>query len=346
LEDEAAWEAGVQARLKTPRLVAFQEGPVPDAQRWKGERPDTPRSAEAYPALSSYTIVSLSPPAERMFAVSVSQDVDPRGEVSAGGYWLHLSSDHGRSWQGPFYLGFADQYPYVVLPTSHVPAFDGDRIRIEVERRQVDESTITFPPVGLRATNVRKDLLLWVDVTAVRCDSDHDGVTDLLEEKLALDPHAADTDDDGIPDRWDPLPLQAQSPAESSETMELLAAALPNVFGGATPIQQTAGGRGESSLMYPQLRPFASVRTLFVSGTNGILPHSAGVRAIALSRRSWDAYQRKFGATFPMSFPDIAFDGEHRRALIRYDFGWRGGSLLAQLKDGRWTMTPLGGWIT
>jgi len=98
--------------------------------------------------------------------------------------------------------------------------------------------------------------------------------------------------------------------------------------------------------MYSQSRPFASARTLFVSGTNAILPHSAGVRAIALSPRLWEAYNRKFGATFPMSLPDMAFDRDHHRALIRYNFGWRGGSLLAQKKDGCWTMSPRGNWIT
>jgi tetratricopeptide (TPR) repeat protein len=345
-EGEAVSVAAIEARLKTPRLVAFEERSVPAERRWAGKRPDAPRSTKAYPGLAGLTIATLSPPAERMFAVSVSQDVDPRGEVSAGGYWLHLSSDHGRSWQGPFYLGFADQYPYVVLPQSHVPAFDGERVQLEVERREVDESTITFPPVGLRAKKVQRDLLLSIDVAAVERDSDNDGLTDLLEEKLALDPTASDTDGDAIPDGSDPLPLQAQSSAESSETVELLASVLPDLFGGPTPIQQTAGGVSESSSMYPQPRPFASAATLFVSGVNAILPHSAGVRAIALPPRLWKTYQLKFGATFPMSLPDIAFDLDHQRALVRYDFGWRGGSFLAVKKDGRWTLTPRGGWIT
>ena len=319
---------------------------MPEEQRWTGKRPDAPRSAKEYPGLAGSSIAFLSPAAEAMFAVSVSQDVDPRGEVSAGGYWLHLSHDHGRSWKGPFYLGFADQFPYVVMARSHVPAFDGERVQLEVERREVDESTITFPPVGLRAKNVQKDLYLSVDVAAVERDSDDDGLTDLLEEKLALDPKAADTDLDGMPDGSDPLPLQARSSAESGETVELLGAVLPVLMGGARPIQQTAGGPGEASGMYSQSRPFASAHLLFISGTDAVLPHGAGVRAIALSPSLWDAYKQKFGATFPMSLPDIAFDQDHQRALIRYNFGWRGGSILAQKKDGRWTITPRGSWIT
>jgi hypothetical protein len=45
-----------------------------------------------------------------------------------------------------------------------------------------------FPPVGLRAKTLQKDLFLSIDVAAVERDSDHDGLTDLLEEKLVLDP--------------------------------------------------------------------------------------------------------------------------------------------------------------
>ena len=98
--------------------------------------------------------------------------------------------------------------------------------------------------------------------------------------------------------------------------------------------------------MYSEPRPFASARTLFVSGTGAILPHSAGVRAVVLPPAILDAYRRKFGATYPMALPDVAFDQDRQRALIRYDFGWRGGSLLAEKKDVRWTITPRGSWVT
>jgi hypothetical protein len=339
-------DVALEARLKAPRLVSFEERRVPADRRWIGKRPQAAPSAKGYPAIADLTIVVLSPAAQRMFAVSVSQDLDPRGEVSAGGYWLYLSADSGKTWEGPYYLGIADQFPYVILPVTHVPSFDGDRVNVEVERREVDESTITFPPVGLRAKNVAKDLYLSIDTAAVKRDSDGDGLTDLMEEKLGLDPLSPDTDDDGIPDGSDPLPLQPRSEAESSERGQLLEAVLPYLFGGPSPIQQTAAGGHEGSAMYWQPRPFASARTLFISGADATLPHGAGVRALTLSHAVLEEYKRKFGATYPMALPDVAFDQDRQRALIRYDFGWRGGSLLAERKDGRWMITPRGSWIT
>jgi tetratricopeptide (TPR) repeat protein len=342
----AASDAALEARLKTPRLVPFEERPVPVGRRWLGKRPEAEPKAPGYPALADFTIVALSPAAPRMFAVSVSQDVDPRAEVSAGGYWLHLSANHGQTWEGPYYLGFADQFPYVVLPVTHLPPFDGNRVNLEVERREVDESTITFPPVGLRAKKVQKNLYLSVDLAAVGRDSDGDGLTDLLEEKLGLDPFSADTDGDGIPDASDPLPLQPLSPAESSDRGQVLEAVLPYLFGGPAPIQQTAAVGPAGSAMRPEPRPFASARTLFVSGEDLILPHAAGIRAVGLTPASLEAYRRKFGATYPMTMPDVAFDQARQRVFVRYDFGWRGGSFLAERRDGRWTITPRGSWIS
>src|SRR5262249_19812392 len=132
-------DAAVLARLHEPRLMPFGErrGAGPSAA---GTRADRPLSAARYPALQGYEVGFLSPPATRVAAVSVSHDVAPRGEVSAGGYWLHLSTDRGRTWGGPFYLGFGDQYPYVVHARSRGPVFDGERVNLGVDRREVDES--------------------------------------------------------------------------------------------------------------------------------------------------------------------------------------------------------------
>jgi tetratricopeptide (TPR) repeat protein len=346
LEEAGGDDSALEARLEAPRLAPYEERPLPARWRFTGQRPDGPRLAKAFGGLSAFSLVAVSPVGRRLFAVSVSHDVDPRGEVSAGGYWLHLSADRGGTWEGPYYLGIAEQYPYVVLPAARVPAWDGERVNLEVERREVDETTITFPPVGLRARSVEKDLYLSVDLAAVRRDADGDGLTDLLEEKLALDPQSPDTDGDGRPDGSDPLPLQARSDAEASERASLLEVALPHLFGGPPPVQQTAAEGEEGSAMSWQARPFASARTLFVSGPDVALPHGAGVRAIGLPPAALAAYRRKFGATYPMALPDIAFDQDRRRALIRYNFGWRGGSLLAERKDGRWVITPRVSWIT
>jgi hypothetical protein len=337
-------DPGLSTRLDQPRSMPFEERVVPPEWRSAGDRSQSRGSPPAQSALAQYAVVALSPVAPRMFAVSVSQDVDPRGEVSRGGYWLHLSPDRGHTWTGPFYLGLAEQFPYVVRGRSRVPAFTDERLNLEVERREVDASTITFPPVGLRAKTVAKDLYLSIDIAAVQRDRDGDGLTDLLEEKLALDPAAADTDGDGVVDGLDPTPLQAPA-ADADDRTAILEVLLPALFLGPSPIQQSAAAGGEASVMAAQPRPFTSLKTLFVRG-DVALSAIGGLRVIALPTAAFDVYVKKFGPTYPLALPDIAFDPSHGRAFVRYDMGWRGGTFVVVQRNGKWILTDNRSWVS
>jgi hypothetical protein len=340
-----ALDVGLAARLHAPRLAFFEERSLPREWRWVGRKERPEADASAHPALKDEAVVYVSPKASRMFAVSVSQDVDPRGEVSMGGYWLHLSDDSGEHWRGPFYMGFAHQYPYDVAPQSRAPAFDGDRLQLEVERREVDEKTITFPPVGLRAKNVRKDLYLSIDTAVFLKDSDGDGLTDLLEEKLLLDPQSRDTDGDGRPDGVDPLPLQASDPDPLDREAALVGLILPRVLGGDRPVQQSAAGPAEDSKMSMPYTPFAGGRVVFLTG-DAALPHAAGLRAIAIPEMALATYNKKFGSTFPLSPLNVLYNKERTRAQVEYSFGWRGGTLALSFKDAHWVIDSESSWIS
>ena len=79
----------------------------------------------------------------------------------------------------------------------------------------------TGEPVELRAS-----------LADIMKDSDGDGLTDLAEERLMLDPHNPDTDGDGIPDGEDAVPNLADKP--STPRQEAFAAALAFAFGTRT----------------------------------------------------------------------------------------------------------------
>ena len=332
-------------RLRAPRIIPFEEREIPDEWKWTGSEDRKEPELTPYPALKDEAIVFITPSAPRMFAISVSQDVDPRGEVSMGGYWLLRSSDAGRTWSRPAYLGFAHQYPYTIPPESRVPSFDGTRLQIEVERREVDETTITFPPVALRAKGVKRNLYLSLDLERILRDSDGDGMSDLLEEKLLLDPDAADTDGDKTPDGSDPLPLQAGDPDPLDRETALFGAILPAMLGGGDPVQQSAAGAGETSAMSIPGEPFASGRVVFLSGSVRFR-HNDGLHAIAIPEAALDAYSRKFGRTFPLSPLNVAYDETRTRALVQYSFGWYGGTIALSWKSDRWVIDARSGWIT
>src|SRR5713226_1490455 len=110
------------------------------------------------------------------------------------------------SWGRPLYTGLRIQAPYVVRPASNVPLLAGDRMRVEVIVRELDESSISFPPVALRAKREQEGLMLEIPFADLERDSDGDGLTDLAEERLVTDPYSPDTDGDGLADGSDPIP--------------------------------------------------------------------------------------------------------------------------------------------
>ena len=74
--------------------------------------------AVARVALAPFRIVRYSSSGSMTAALSLSQYVDPTGEVSGGGYWLHLSADEGRTWKPPLYLGLQDICRTQSLPSQ------------------------------------------------------------------------------------------------------------------------------------------------------------------------------------------------------------------------------------
>jgi len=132
-------------------------------------------------------------------AIGVSQDYDPVGEISRGAYWVIRSHDGGRTWGRPIYTGLRIQSPYVVRRLSNAPLLAGDHLQVEVKVEELDTSSITFPPVALRAKRVQEGLLLQIPFADLERDSDADGLTDLAEERVS-------DDGDGLLDGNDPLP--------------------------------------------------------------------------------------------------------------------------------------------
>src|SRR5262249_7090190 len=249
----------------------------------------------------------------RSYRISVSQDLDPRGEVSPGGYWIQLSKDSGASWGSRYYTGLAQQFPYVVRSNKMLPAFHFDSIKISVDVREVDQASITFPPVGLHTKREENNLYLDFPIQALTQDSDGDGLTDLFEEKIGSDPKSKDTDGDGIPDGEDPEPLSPKSSVHTDEDDLMIAAFKEMIFGNATPIQQspTPPGKDECdlSLMSPQNRPFTSNRILFIAAEHPILSgYALPVQAVIIPEKALKLYEKKFGPTYMLSIGEIVFD--------------------------------------
>jgi len=136
-------------------------------------------------------------------------------------------------------------------PGSCVIRVKGDRVEIapprsdvaaEMQRLQKALSDRTGTPqmrqkVMLRYSQVAQQFAnkiqhtVVLSLAALRKDTDHDGLPDVVEARLGLDPAKADTDGDGIPDGKDANPLAKPNPAPS-DRKRLLQAVFSALYGG------------------------------------------------------------------------------------------------------------------
>lgn len=113
----------MDAAASTPRATVIAE-PPPFAERPVITADHTPATVAALAAVGlaslppGFQLIRAERQGSRAVAISVSQALDPTGEVSRGGYWVHLSTDRGRHWARSMYTGLAERFPYVVEKRS------------------------------------------------------------------------------------------------------------------------------------------------------------------------------------------------------------------------------------
>jgi hypothetical protein len=138
-------------------------------------------------------------------ALKIILFTDRELENRESGYWLAISADSGSSWK-KYYTGLVKANFYFIKPIPKV-AFIKDASTIQVEFSVVRKTEPEALPV-LPATYelVKDNLLMEIDFPRLITDSDNDRLTDIMENKLFLDPNNNDTDGDGIKDNADKNP--------------------------------------------------------------------------------------------------------------------------------------------
>ena len=158
--------------------------------------------------------------------VYLSGELDHPGEIPAFGFWFQKTGGGGKEWEQPVYLNLQQYFPYVVVPESKIPMLSDGNLQIEVEIKEIDSRSITFPPVALGFNREERDIYIVINLADLEKDSDADGLTDIVEHRVGLCLNNPDTDGDEIPDGSDPLPLTAFNPAGSAESKQVAAAIL------------------------------------------------------------------------------------------------------------------------
>jgi hypothetical protein len=224
------------------------------------------------------------------------------------GYWILRSFDRGATWNPPLYTGLQMMQPYEVVIGSTLPMLLDDGVRIEMAIKKVEDYRIALD-------------LKWRDLER---DSDGDGLTDLMEERVFTDPKSADTDGDGVPDGVDPLP-QVAFRRSSGDVSEIIATAIETYYSS----DQTGA------------------RTIFVAGDAAVF---AGVRSsrrvIVLSEADIEAASKVFGPIAATNLSPVIVDQSGRRAWVQLNDRNYGATYLLEKRDGVWKALLVATWVS
>lgn len=121
------------------------------------------------------------------------------------GYWIALSNDNGKNWEH-YYTGLTVNKNYYFKSNSKIPLWKNSNT-LQVEAAEVRKlSDRILPSKSEEFGAVRDSLAIQFDLSKITLDSDNDGLTNIVEEKMLLNSNTPDTDGDGIIDSKDKNP--------------------------------------------------------------------------------------------------------------------------------------------
>jgi hypothetical protein len=319
----------------------FPEKPIPAA--YLGAAPSLVLKGLA-PLPPGYILVRAERAGGRVIAISVSQTYDPTGEVSQGGYWIHLSQDGGRHWESPLYTGLADRFPYVVASSSRLPLVAGDTLQLAVDVSEIDTASISYPPVGLRHRRQAKDRFLTISLAALRRDSDADGLTDIAAHHLLLDRPKSDGEFPFVVGSDDAANCHVAPSADKLALIDLLGKVV-GASGAAIvePVDRSAGEWGAGV----RRAAAATDQPLFLLGRRQDYTCLRSRRLIIVyDHAEIDALNRFTPDFHALEVPRIIFNRAHDRGYVRWSTGWAGGTYRLRRVGQQWQFDTISSWIT
>jgi hypothetical protein len=309
----------VERLLNRAPLVPFVERAVDDSAR-SSQVDDWARSTAAR-FVAGFDLLRIQTRGDEIVSVAASQSVDP----SAGGYWILRSTDGGATWNRPLYTGLRVMQPYEIVIGSTLPMLGEDGVRIEVAVNEPDEKSITFPLVARRAKRTKEGVAIDLKWRDLERDSDGDGLTDLMEERILTDPNAADTDGDGLPDGIDPMP-QVAFRQSSGDAAQIIATVFQAYFG-----QDVV----------------TNARTIFMAGDpadfSGV---GSRLRIIVMNEAEIEAASKKFGPAAATHLSPVIIDQTETRAWVQLNGEGNGATYLLEKRNGVWTALVIASWVT
>jgi len=336
--------------LNAPRIVPYTEHPMPAKFATSDATPidcsDAAKTAASMHLPYGLSPVRLERRGNEVAGLAVAATLDPVGELGLGAYWVLHSSDAGKTWDAPLYTGLRENMPYIVVPASRLPLMANGALQVEVELKELDLESITFPPVGLRTKREAKNLYINLPWDELYRDSDGDGLTDLMEERIGTDPHKRDTDGDGIPDGRDGVPQVALVARPSAEA-EVLAALFGGMRLGVGAIVTGLPSTQEERQACVVRASVIGDPTLFLIGDRAsFAPLNLGRRVVIFTPEEHELYEKKFGPSYFGTIEYVLVRRDGRKAIVYENESWAANATeLTKTKNG-WLIRVIGGWVS
>jgi hypothetical protein len=275
-------------------------------------------------------------------AVSVSQTLDPVGEISPGGYWLHVSHDGGRHWERPLYTGLVARWPYVAKDTSALPLIAGDAVQLAVDVAEIDTASIIYPPVATRNRRELPNRFLTIPLKELAKDTDSDGISDVVARHLLLDqpdtirPYVVGSDKAGTCGG-------PASPERIALTAVLARIADPSAQAIIEPVKRTL----PLSMLGWQRTDAAPARPVILQGrAEDFLCLKVDRPVLVFNTAAIEAMKPLSPDFHAIEMPSIIFNRDKTRGFVSWSAGWAGGTLRLRLVEGKWKIDDIRQWVT
>lgn len=137
------------------------------------------------------------------------------------GIWISYSENNGKDWSY-YYTGLVQNQPVFIKYYSQRPLIR-EKGKLEMDAcflRQ--DAPFSYPIPEHNYECIQDGIYVVFDMNVIARDSDCDGLTDIVEDKLFLNKYNPDTDCDGIPDNLDVNPRVNYPRTEKCKIFEAL----------------------------------------------------------------------------------------------------------------------------
>jgi hypothetical protein len=263
-------------------------------------------------------------------------------EEGLGGVWLHVSQDGGKTWKPPLYTGLESTWNFTMSPFPCVSGLDGDHLILELLSVPIIQVDGDGQPLTKTPAPAASRVAIDIPLSTLRRDSDRDGLTDIVEEALLLDPRNRDSDGDGVADGEDSFPNVSNKP--TSDLAGPMAAVLSSVVNDPRrrhlPADITAKAGTEPLSPRFKERPlilFAEPRVLAgISADRMVLVFAAKDLPRLAERRSQISGTR---------FDEPVLNRARDRGHIKFDNGLTGGTFAWRREGNGWKGEQISSFI-